>query len=63
MDVNDDAFLLNERVAPETIASKLAPTEMDVNDNAFFLDERDAPETFASKLAPTGTVSTMTRSF
>ncbi|VVP47619.1 hypothetical protein PS903_05107 [Pseudomonas fluorescens] len=27
MDVNDNAFILNKRVAFETIASKLAPTE------------------------------------
>ncbi|VVQ20998.1 hypothetical protein PS928_05089 [Pseudomonas fluorescens] len=27
MDVNDNAFFLNERIALETIASKLAPTK------------------------------------
>jgi hypothetical protein len=27
MDVNDDAFILDKRVAFETIASELAPTE------------------------------------
>jgi hypothetical protein len=27
MDVNDNAYFLNERVALESIASKLAPTE------------------------------------
>jgi len=28
MDVNDNACFLNERVALETLASKLAPTEI-----------------------------------
>ena len=63
MVVNDDAYLLNERVALETFASKLAPTKggpvgasllaMVVNDDAYFLNRRVALGTFASKLAPT----------
>ena len=40
MDVNDNAFFLNERVNLETFASKLAPTGMDVNDNAVHLTHR-----------------------
>ena len=41
MDVNDNAFFLNERIALETIASKLAPTG-----GARLLPEVDRPAGF-----------------
>ena len=67
MVVNDNACELDERVALESIASRLAPTvlawarsfvgaglpAMVVNDNACGLDERGALESIASRLAPT----------
>jgi len=36
MDVNDDAFFLNERVVLRFFASKLAPTEKRVDPNCIF---------------------------
>ncbi len=48
MDVNDNADILTERGALETIAGKPAPTDVPV------LTKRAGLTIFASRLAPTG---------
>jgi hypothetical protein len=71
MVVNDNACNQDKRGAPESIASKPAPTgiarslvgasllAMDVNDNACNQDKRGAPESIASKPAPTSMASSV----